>query len=181
MPAQAKISSSWTMRIGLIAVLFLGFGLLGVYDGFVKYPAQKQKWDAYQQYVKDHNESTTGWDEFATAKGWPVAIPEERDIGDIKTQYVIIAICIPVGLVALIWLLVNLPRKVSSDETGFTACGLKIPYNAVTRIDKSRWDDKAIAVVHYDHEGKTGSAKIDDWKFRGAADVLADIERHANL
>ncbi len=179
--AEAKVSSSWTMRIGLIAVLFLGFGGLGLYDGFVKYPAQKQKYDAYQQYFEEHNQSATGWDEYAAERGWPPEIPKERDQGDIVTQYVIIVVCIPIGLIALVWLLMHLPRKVTSDEQGFSVGRLKVPYSAVTSIDKSRWDSKAIAVVHYDHNGHKGEAKIDDWKFKGAGEVLKDIEQHANL
>jgi hypothetical protein len=178
MAAQAKISSSWTTRIGLMVVLFLGFGLLGVYDGFVKYPEQKERWDAYQQYMLDNNNSATGWDEFATAKGWPSEVPGEQTQFNIYVQYVIAAVCVPVGLAALIWLLMNLSRKQTSDDTGFSAGGAKIPYGAVTRIDKSRWDNKAIAMVHYNHNGQDGVAKIDDWKFKGAGDVLRDIEQH---
>jgi hypothetical protein len=177
MAAQAKLSSAWLIRMGLITVLFLVFGVWGTYDALVAYPAHNAAIDQYQQILDNQGEDAAL--AFAEEQGWEAGQPPERySSTDIGTQYIFMVGGFVVGLAALVWLLMNLPRKVASDEQGLHCPGgPTIPYDAIQRIDKDQWDRKAIAIVHYEHNGKAGTCKLDDWKFRGAAQVLAEVEQ----
>ncbi len=174
--AEAKISSSWKMQRGLMAALFLGFGIWGAYDAMVKYPDKQLAHDTFQKYMAEKD--TDGWDKARRENDWPTQ-PPPLSTYDMPSQWIIMVLGLAIGSVSLITLLINLPKTQRSDDNGFSVGGPTIPYSAVTKIDKARWDKKALAAVHYEHDGQSGIAMIDDWKFQGAADVLKDIEQHS--
>ncbi len=96
---------------------------------------------------------------------------------DLRTQLLMAAGCLPVGLIILVRLLRALPKTLAADDTTLYATnGRQIPFAAIRDIDKRKWDRKAIAVVHYELDGKRGKAVIDDWIFKDAGLVLERIE-----
>jgi hypothetical protein len=61
----------------------------------------------------------------------------------------------------------SLNRWVELDEQGLsTSAGARVPFEAITRLNKRRWEKKGIAVVHYkDDGGADRKIDLDDWKF----------------
>jgi hypothetical protein len=39
--------------------------------------------------------------------------------------------------------------------------GSEIPFAAMRKIDKRKWDAKGLAVIHYEEDGETKKAKVD--------------------
>ncbi len=193
MAVRAKISSTWLIRMLLMVVVFLGFGLYGAYDGLVRYPARNTHWKVYREFDKANpNADSVVWEEYAEEKGVSTDLPKTSDTGDadkpphdegdLRTQFIYMAGGLVIGGVALIVLLINWRRVLIADDEKFVSeKGVKVPYDAVKGIDKSRWEKKFIAVVNYEIDGVAGSAKIDDWKYKGGAAVLAAVEEHVNI
>ncbi len=174
MPTSSGLSNAWLMRFGLMTVMMVVGAAWFSYDGWMSYPAENERWQAYED-VKD---DPGAWEPLAQEKGWPTAIPKTRHTEEsIMTQQGIGLVCGVIGLGLLIWIGIGMKNKVAADEQGIRACGQTIPYASVKNIDKSRWDSKGIAVVHYEHEGKPGKVTIDDYKYQGGEAVLNTIEQ----
>ncbi len=63
-----------------------------LYDGTVKYPDQKERYDAYVQVYQSHTdpvEAAQEWEALAVQKGWPTDIPQQKDDKDILTQKIL--------------------------------------------------------------------------------------------
>jgi len=158
MSVEARISPSWAGRWLLIAVSLLGFAGWYAYDAQTGYPRENQEAAARQE-----------------------APPySERDIA---VQWMIAGGCLVLSVVVLMRLAVHFGRRWSADETGLRGPrGLDLSYDRITAIDKTRWDRKGIAVVHYQTpSGEAGAVKLDAWVFRGADCVLAEVERQTGL
>mgnify|MGYP006303246259 CR=1 FL=1 len=176
----AKVSPGWVVRMVIAGVAFFGFACWSLYDGLVKYPGINERVDQYQQLEQEKR--LADWEALAKEKGWdpkPMRESQRKSDWDIRTQFIMAAICAPIGLVILVRLGLTVPRKLYADDDGMVATsGKRIPYDAITAIDKKKWDRKAIAVVHYEMNGQKGTAKVDDWIFKGAAQVLQVVEGH---
>ncbi|MDT8389535.1 MAG: hypothetical protein RRC34_03400 [Lentisphaeria bacterium] len=100
---------------------------------------------------------------------------------DLRTQLLMAAVCLPVGLVILFRLIRNLPKTAWVDESVFhTLDGKAIPFSTITGFDKKKWDRKSIAYVLYDIDGKSGKALLDEWIFTGSAAILERLENAVN-
>lgn len=100
---------------------------------------------------------------------------------DLRTQLLMAAACLSVGLVILFRLIRNLPRTAWADDSVFhTLNGENIPFARVTGFDKKKWDRKSIAYVLYDVDGKPGKALLDEWIFTGSAAILERLENVVN-
>jgi hypothetical protein len=190
MTPKTTLNSPWLIRMALLIVLFLGFGIYGAYDGFVAYPAQNHHWQVYHEYLAAHEGSAEGWPEYAAEQGVPATPPEEgppneageptppRAPFDFITQYIFVVIGLAVGLTGLVWLVISSRRWFAADDEALIVSGQRIPFDKITDIDKSRWDRKGIAVVTYQQNGGTATVTLDDWKYKGTAPILERIERH---
>lgn len=71
MAVEAKINRSWVWRQLLTVALFLGFGIWGAYDGFVRYPAEDAHWQAYEDFRVEYGDEAPNdkWVEYAIEKG----------------------------------------------------------------------------------------------------------------
>lgn len=175
MTSTGGLSSAWLMRFGLMFVMMGVGGVWFSYDGWVVYPLDNQRWEEYQK-VKD---IPNQWEAVAAEKGWSAEVPEIKHTDEsMTTQRGIGIACSVIAVILLIWILLSMTKKVAVDEQGIRVGGAVIPYGAVKNIDKSRWDNKGIAVVRYQHEGKDGSVTIDDYKYKGGEAVLKTIEQH---
>ena len=227
---EARISPSWTLRMIIAGLAFVGFGLWSLYDGKIRYPEVNRDYRSFlaghldqspdslrtvydvgdpalqrlrerlQEFAPKWNEhwksERRGW---LAKRGWkdmdpskvlhqePAAAPGMRgkvylttaihSEWDIRTQFIMAAICLPIGLYLLYRLVRMAPRRLAADEdTLYCIEGPEIPFESITSIDKKKWDRKGIAWVHYEQDGKNGKALIDDWIFKGAAAVLERIE-----
>ena len=169
MPVRANISKGYIWRPGLIGVAALLFSAWFFYDGFVKYPLQKEMSEAHTRIYQEHTdpiEAGREWEKLAQSKGWPVAKPTAKTDTDIMTQKVLGGITAPVGLYFLFTFIVSLGKWIEADERGVrTRSGHEAGYDKITSIDKSRWQSKGIAVVQYESNGQPGRIVLDDWKF----------------
>jgi hypothetical protein len=170
MAVRATISKGYIWRPAVMGAMGLVFCGLFLYDGFIKYPHQEVMWGVYNQirvkYEKDPNEAQRIWEQTARDKGWPITKPIERAKKNILTQKIMAAASAPFGLYFAFAFLSCLGRWVEADEEGLrTRSGQRVPYGAIKSIDKSRWERKGIAVVHYEADGRAGRITLDDWKY----------------
>lgn len=170
MAVRANISKGYIWRPGVIGAAGLVFCGWFLYDGFVKYPGQELRWETYNrirlEYEKSPNEAQRIWEQTARDKGWSITKPIERAENDIFTQKVFAGITAPLGLYFVFSFLSFLGRWVEADEEGLrTRSGQRVPYGSIKSVDKSRWDRKGIAVIHYESDGRAGKITLDDWKF----------------
>jgi hypothetical protein len=184
--AQAKINKEWAIRLGAIGVLFLGFGAWFVYDGAVAWPEQQRIYKLF--YEIDDEDKPTGRHtadyelhmkpENLRAEGLePGFNPKDlkyRSDMDIMTQFIYAAICLPIGLASLAWLFVNARRPLFADDEGVTFGSRRLKYDQISHIDRSRWDNKGIAVLESE---SARSITLDDWKFKGATAVFDVVDR----
>jgi len=179
----SRVSSQWVIRMLIVGVVFAGFGLWALYDGLIYYPRRNEAIEAYQEHLEEGR--MEAWSELAEEKGWPLE-PDEDDYKtemDIRIQYIMAAFCLPFGLLILIRVLIKSRQHMAVDETCFYAAnGQEIPYSAIHRIDKRRWDSKAIADVFYTSEsGRERKARLDAWIFSGGDEILEDLEKATGL
>ena len=169
MAVRANISKGYIWRPGLIGLAALIFSGWFLYDGMVKYPLQKEQFEAHQKVYQEHPDPTEAgriWEELAREKGWPTTNPTQKTDKDIFTQKLLAGICAPIGLGFLFVFLTSLGKWVEADEQGLKAKGGKeTDYESITSIDKSRWQSKGITVVYYQSNGKSDQITLDDWKF----------------
>ena len=177
-----------------MVAMLLGFSIYFVYDWKIGYPAEKVKYDVYwpvyqELSVKKNDEKA--WLEKAKEMGWPES-PKEKD-WDYKLKEQLIW-AIGTGLIGLglgVAYLRNKNRVLSADADSLTTPdGSRIPFASVTKIDKRKWDNKALAYLWWKDGEIIKKAEIDDLVFDGAGKVLdrlmaqfngelVDIERTA--
>lgn len=84
----------------------------------------------------------------------------ERDT--ILQQFYVSGICIALLGGALFMIIRIMRRKMKVTATGYSPPGGdEIPFSAMRKLDKRKWDVKGIAVIHYEDGGETKKAKID--------------------
>jgi hypothetical protein len=171
---EAKINKEWAVRMLVIAIMFIGGGCWFVYDGAVAWPAENDRYAIYKEILDQGDQADKSWQEVFQENGWSTRKPpKEHSETDILTQFIIASLCFPIGLLALIWLLLNARRSVVADDQAVTFAGKQMRYDEITDIDKSRWDSKGIVVLISGEQ----RMKLDDWKFRGVKDVLERVEQ----
>jgi len=179
MSIRANISPSYRWRIGIVGIAALAFAAYCYYDGAVAYPAQKERWDTYQQVIEQYPETyQKEWVALAQSKGWKTEFPTERTDTDILTQYIMGGGCTLVGVFFFGSFLMMSRRFVETDDHAVWDHKKKATWDQITDIDKSRWPSKGIAVVHFTEGGQDKKIVLDDWKFdRNATQrIMAHVE-----
>lgn len=103
------------------------------------------------------------WKAYTKRTGLPIE-PSEKlfDEGKIREQFITCGICLALLLTAIFICLRTMGRSMKVTPTGFSpAGGSEIPFAAMRKIDKRKWDGKGIAVIHYEEGGETKKAKVD--------------------
>jgi hypothetical protein len=180
MAAKAGISSTYRWRLGLIAVMCLGWGGYSIYDGLVAYPAHDR---VVEKFKSTHETDYPAWEKFATENGLPLTDPGNPHSGfDIYAQYVMALLTLPFGICFGYSFLTSYGRWIASDEVAVTTNkGQRAPYASITTLNKDRWKSKGIATLHYNDEaGSERKIVLDDWKYDAQAtkDIVKDIEAH---
>ncbi len=195
MTVKAPISTGWRVRLGGMAVMFVGFCLFFLYDGFVGYPNQQKLYLQFaafkaEQTGKSEIEIFDLWDKHAQEHGLPPAGKDGKDItgmektpGSILTQKIFGFGMIPFSIMIVYAWIGTFSRWVAVDEQGVTTSGgQKAPWDSVTKLDKLRWPKKGIAFVHYQDADKQIPQKIllDDFKFDRVAteQIVRAVELH---
>lgn len=185
MSVRATIATSYRARLGIIALALIGFAGWAAYDGFVKYPKLKDRYDRYvevsEQHPKDYQQV---WQEVAAENGWPTDTPSKKTQQSIFTQYVIMGITLPLGLYfAFVFIRAGGRWVEATPDALTTHDGKRATWDEIKNIDKTRWKSKGIAVVEYDDNGETKRITLDDWKFdrEPTASILAEVEARTGL
>ncbi|WP_395750224.1 hypothetical protein [Prosthecobacter sp.] len=201
-PIVCHVTRWYYRRMSMMSGLFLVFGGLFLYDGIWGYPeavviAKEKEWfqkefqPSFEAARKEgrlpqwiaENEAKgmpTGvdgemprWSSYAAKKGWPEETTHytaEEIAGQFHWAYG----CFAVGLIPLVMMLMN-RKKVLRGEADFwvTPEGVQIPYAEVFRVDKRKWEVKALAYAWYRKDGAAARrAVFDDLKFAGADKIL---------
>ena len=166
------------LRFLLIGLAAFGFALWSLYDGYIAYPAQRERALKYIEFEEADDED--GWREYAKEQGWPTVSPgRPKGEADFIMQYIMAS---GAGLASLILLTIVLRarhRWIELDGAELTSSwGQTLTCDQITQIDKKRWRDKGIANIKYEQDGRKRRFVIDDFKFvRDDTDaILYEIE-----
>jgi hypothetical protein len=181
MPAVAKTSPEWRKRILLMSFFGVASGIWFFYDGLIDWPRKNAIAREYQR-LKDEK-TLEQWPKIAAEHGWPTKEPGRvHEDYELVMQVAIGTVLTLAGCAGFARFLLVRNRVLRSDEEAvYSPTGLRVPYSAMTRIDKRAWDSKGIAVVSYTQDGKRRTLKIDDFIFHGGDAVLRDVEANAKL
>jgi len=192
MPAEARVTSIWKKQKLFVAVFLFAFAAYFLWDAVIGYPrmnARYAEWKSYQDSGR-----LDAWPEYAKQKRWKAdewkkwlddphqqgRVPEVRWVpAKITEQYVFAGIGGILGLIAYGFWASQKNRTVRTDEEAvFTPAGTRVPFDAITGVGKKKWDDKGLATVRYEIEGRKGEFVLDDYKFDRDAthQILAEIE-----
>ena len=138
-----------------------------LYDGLIAYPKKLTIAEAYEGLPEEGRREA--WKELAGENGWPTITPAKTasDIRhDISTQFMQLILCMLFGLPALMMFMSGQGTWVEGDETVIrNSKGQEVPIDAITKIDKRKWDAKGIAKIYYEVDGKTKKFVMDDFKY----------------
>lgn len=176
MTIVTTISREWRNRMLMQTAFLVGFGLWFFHDGGVTYPKHNDRVAEYRAAVARGEK--TKWSDFALKRGWPgQEHPAAYSPAELKTQFVLGALCVALGGATVVWLILGFRQQMSSD--GQTLCGVRgerVPLEAFVSVDKRKWERKSIAYASYEQDGQRRRLTIDDYKFVGAEDILKQIE-----
>jgi hypothetical protein len=180
-----------------MGVVAIGFALWSLYDGMVKYPAQRVRgFDEfkvdYKSLFEDSPAKSMSVDEFErTAKDEPKLEWDKymhdrgiKSIPEVFTQYVQAAVAGLVGLFLLSIPIRSRGRWIEANESGITSSwGESFQYDQVEALNKRRWRDKGIAKVTYIDGGRRRRFVIDDFKFmrKPTDQILFELEQRIEL
>ncbi len=160
----------------LMVAMLLGFSAYFFYDWKIGYPAQQREYEAFwpvYQELAVQNKDDKAWLDKAKENGWPES-PKEKDWNyKLKEQFIwgVGTGLIGIGLLAAY--LRNKNRVLRADAGSLTTPdGVRIPFASVSKIDKRKWDNKALAYLWWTDGAITRKAVIDDLVFDGAGKVL---------
>lgn len=188
--------------MGMLAGLFLVFGLMFLYDGVSGYPksvalAKKKEWFT-QEFLTSFDEAKRDgkleqwiadaeakglpsgsegeppkWVSYAAKNGWEED-PKLYTDREIAEQFWFGYGCLGGAAIVGIVLLLNRRKSLRGESDHWvTPEGVKIAYKDVFRIDKRKWEHKGLAYAWYRNaSGAEKRAVIDDLKFSSAAQVL---------
>lgn len=151
--------------------VFLGctaFALWFLYDGLIGYPKKLTLAEAYASLPETGRQDA--WKELAAEKGWPTMTPSKsaEDIRhDIGGQFMMAVLCGAFAVPTLMMFMSGQGTWVEGDETLIrNSKGQEVPIPAITKIDKRKWEDKGIAKIFYEVDGKTKKFVMDDFKYK---------------
>ncbi|MEM6749481.1 MAG: hypothetical protein AAF612_03330 [Planctomycetota bacterium] len=189
---RTTLAPGYKARLGLIGLVCFLFGCWAVYDGFVKYPGEAERFAAVEAWKAENpNDWRDKWNEHAASQGWPdnpIEV-ENRDSFDILSQYIMAGITLPIGIWFGLSFLLAGGRYVEIEGDELRASGgRKASLGDITAIDLAKWRTKGIAKIEHNGLGKSPIV-LDDWKYvrKSTTHILMtaleahDPEAHAEL
>ena len=171
MEIRAESDSKFMLRFLLIAVMLLGYALWSLYDGFVAYPKEMKRAEAFysaEMMAMGETDRAERWQVIAQENDWKRSKPKKPDEvqGLIYWQYGMAFMCTLIGVPMLIKYLRSRGAWIGATDQGLQSSGGEtVPFDAITQVDKTRWAKKGIARVHYNQDGSDKVFVLDDFKF----------------
>ena len=140
-----------------------------LFDALVTYPKKLQIALLYESYPQTE-EGLQAWDSDASSRGWLTDAPEKtaHEIEAlILNQYILMGGCIILGLLML-WKWYR-PRGswIECHENLIRdSYGRSVSLDSIVGIDRRRWEQKGIAVLHFLKDGKPSKFILDDFKYK---------------
>lgn len=183
MTVRSKISGRHLIRLSIVALFCIGFGLYCLYDGMVAWPNQRERALAFQELELEGR--LEEWPQFAAERGWKPYNPgEPRTETEIMGQFYMMALCGVVGLLVLTHVLRSLGRWVEMDDSGLRSSrGQEVKFDQVAKIDKKKWDNKGIAKILYQQNGREKTFTLDDFIYDRPTtdDILRQLENRVGV
>ena len=184
MALRTNINGRHLIRLTVVGLFCLGFGLWSLYDGKVTYPNQRKRALAFQEIEEQGR--LEEWTEYAAERGWQPYDPgEPKTKAEIAVQFYMLAVAGGAGLLVLIHVFRCKGRWIEMDETGLrNSRGDQLTFDQIVAIDKKKWDKKGIAKLRYLENGQgNGHRKVftlDDFIYDRPTtdDILRQIEQH---
>lgn len=201
-PILCRVTSWYYRRMGMLAALFLIFGLVFLHDGVRGYPQELAIAQEKEKFMKEFLPSfeaakkegrlplwmedakargmPTGvdgdsprWKSYAAKKGWPEE-PKLYSEREIAEQFYYGYGCIAGALIVGILILRNRGKVLRGEADHWVSPeGSQIRYADVFRVDKRKWEHKGLAYAWYRTQGGAEKrAVFDDLKYGGADKVL---------
>ncbi len=201
-PIVCRVTSWYYRRMGMLAGLFLIFGLVFLYDGVLGYPKvvaiaqEKEKFmkeflpsfeaakkdGRMEQWIADAKAKgmPTGvdgdsprWKSYAAKNGWEEE-PKLYSQREIAEQFYYAYGCLAGALIVGFLILLNRGKVLRGEADHWvTPEGLQIRYADVFRVDKRKWEHKGLAYAWCrTQKGAEKRAVFDDLKYGGADQVL---------
>jgi len=183
----AIVSKEWKQRIIIMMVVLTGMGCWFLFDGLVAYPRNNAWASVYfdlKEKYGDTPELEKAWEAAAKERNWSLEKPKKiYSEGDIRTQIILaIVVLIGAGLVFRHYRK-SLPLT-TRLENGVIILpdGRQIELTQVRALSKRRWESKGIADLAYEAApGRNKKFILDDYKYIGAAQILAEVEKVLNV
>jgi len=140
----ARGSRDYRWRRYALVIFIFGWGIWSIHDGFYRYPQENQAF--HDKYPFD------------------VKIPHPGL--DVQFNQWFGRILPPLSIVFLGWVLYNSRSSYQFDGQTLSVPGHpSVPVQSIVKIDRSRWDRKGIAYLHYQVAGtsKLGAIRLDDF------------------
>jgi hypothetical protein len=180
MSLRTNISGKHLIRLTVVGLFCLGFGLWALYDGKVTYPNQRKRALAFQEHEEQGR--LEEWTQYTAERGWEPYDPgEPKTESEITVQFVMFVVAGGAGLLVLIHVLRCRGRWIEMDETGLrTSRGQTVAFGQITEIDKKKWDKKGIAKLQYQENGRDSVLTLDDFIYERPTtdDMLRQVEEH---
>ncbi len=134
MTIEAPISRYKKQNLLIAIAVMVGLSIWCIYDGFYN-----------EKFIREHQ------DEEGNPKGWLV-------VNQKAPPYLIAG-----AIAASVYFFAVRGKKVVADESGLTAGGKTIAYDAIEKIDKTHFDTKGYFVMTYkDQQGQSQDIKLSD-------------------
>jgi hypothetical protein len=142
----ARASRDYRWRRYALAIVLFGYGLYSYHDGFYKYPAENREFKRLNPGAEKLPHPAL---DIPFNQAFGVGLP-------------------PLSLLFVCWVLYASRGKYEFDGVTVTTPGHRaVPLKAIRRVDRTNWDRKGIAYLHYQIPGssKLGAIKLDDFVY----------------
>lgn len=181
----AVISKEWKQRMLLLILMCAGMGCWFLYDGLLAYPKNNVRATEYfalrEELGEDSPELKSAWLALARERGWRESPPKKIYSPDsLRTQIRLgaVALLAAAALAVYVFRSLSLTTRLENDTLIFPN-GKSVPIGKIRAVSKKRWKNKGIADLVYEPKrGQSARLVLDDYKFIGAAAILAEVERH---
>lgn len=182
---RADNDPKFYVRFKWVGIAMLCFMVYSIYDGFVRFPMELERYEAWKELSLQLEEEGLDkdldkelydqrfidqWQEISNKAGWPVPVDQivkERHVSAIYSNYAFAVI----GGVAGFWMLLTVflsnGRWIEVTKEGLdSSSGDAVLFSEATLLDKKQWDNKGIAWLHFERkDGTKGRFLIDNYKY----------------
>jgi len=181
MNLRANPERNFLLKYLAIGIACCAFAVYAGYDGFLAYPAELPRANAWKSLQDEKNadpsieqtDLVARWKAIAKKNGWSAKQIRKDDTAaaiqsKIYWQYVFIVVGLTIGTPCVWWYFVNRNSWIESTEDGLRSSnGNELVLTQIFKFDKKKWEKKGIAVVHFkSHNGDVERTFIlDDLKY----------------